>query len=321
MGIHRIQGPTVRAALREVERALGPGALIVETRAVAGGFEVAAVPGPSRRPPPDGGFCPAFRGLAARGRAFGLPDALLRRVDRAVRAAGLAGADPEAPAVLRSGAEALAGLLPTARLGADARATAFVGRAGVGRTATIAKLAARAARNGRPIALASLDVARPAASAALEDLAATLGLTFVRLRDGAALGSLLDADPTAPHLLVDTPPASPRDPPSIDGLGAALADPRVRSLLCVPAGARAGDAELLVESFGRLGPRAAVLTRWDETGRPGEILGLLAARGLPLAFIGTGPRIPGDLVDADAEVLAACALGLDEELAQRVLGP
>ena len=188
------------------------------------------------------------------------------------------------------------------------RIVALVGPSGVGKTTTVAKLAAAARMNGKSVALVSCDGFRVGAVDQLERYAELLGATFHVARTSSELADVLEAE-TADVVFVDT---SGR-PPSATQPEAALAARRkkgapvpVEVLLCLPASIRLADAARAVGVFASLVPTGICITKLDETASPsGLVHGPWAAK-LPLAVMCAGPRVPEDITPATrAAFLAA----------------
>jgi flagellar biosynthesis GTPase FlhF len=76
----------------------------------------------------------------------------------------------------------------------------------------------------------------------------------------------------------------------------------------LPAGLHRAEAERVLSRFAPLEPTCAALSRADDGGRPGEIVSALAARGVPLAFVTHGHRIPDDLSPASPRDVGAILL-------------
>ena len=193
------------------------------------------------------------------------------------------------------------------------RIVAMVGPSGVGKTTTVAKLAARARINGKSVALVSCDGFRVGAVDQLERYAELLGATFHVARTAADLAAVLEEE-TADVVFVDT---SGR-PPTATAPEAALAARRkkgapvpVEVILCMPASIRPSDAARVVGIFASLAPTAVCVTKVDETSSPsGLVHGPWAAK-LPLAIICAGPRVPEDVTPATSDVFFS-TIGCEE---------
>ena len=79
------------------------------------------------------------------------------------------------------------------------------------------------------------------------------------------------------------------------------------TLLCLAAGTRQRDCQVILDAYGALDVAAVCLTKWDETVAPGEALASVVERGLPLSHLCIGQEVPADIVVADAVQIASAA--------------
>ncbi len=198
-------------------------------------------------------------------------------------------------------------------------ALAFVGPTGVGKTTTALKLAAAARADGFPTQVISL-AGDDAHDARLEVLARGLAVPFARAANAVELQRALRSA-TAPFLLIDTAGTNPFDPRAIAALESLLATTPAVVSLTLPV---TGDLEETLETARRyapLRPRALILTKLDETRRPGMALGLAERLARPLLALTTGPSIPHDFVSASTAALAELASWTLERLERRLRSP
>jgi flagellar biosynthesis protein FlhF len=184
----------------------------------------------------------------------------------------------------------------------------FVGPPGVGKTTTIAKIAAQErARRGHRLALLGADGFRVGAIEQLRLYADILGSTFSAARTPDEFARALDS--AAHPLLVDTAGRSPSDDVAKEMFRVLGTRTDVRTHLVIPATASAKAAERMFQRFADARPTRVVLTRLDETDTIGPLVGVLRARQLPLSFFGTGQSVPADLQRVTAAVLADWVMG------------
>lgn len=256
------------------------------------------------------GAPPAKRGdrIAALLRARGIEGQAATRI--AARAKDAEGKDPESK--VREALKDVLTLSPWKEQTEGRRIVAMVGPSGVGKTTTVAKLAARARMKGQSVALISCDGYRVGAVDQLERYAELLGASFGVARTAGELAALLEEE-TADVVFVDTsgrPPAATAPEAALAARRKKDAPVHVDVILCVPASIRAADAARVVGVFAPLAPTAVCVTKLDETESPsGLVHGPWAAR-LPLAVICNGPRVPEDVAPATPDAIAA-ALGLE----------
>ena len=199
----------------------------------------------------------------------------------------------------------------------DARCiAAFVGPTGVGKTTTLAKLAARLSlRQGRSVGLVTADTYR---IGAVEQLATYARILRVPLEVAgspgelpAALGRLDGCD----AILIDTAGRAPRDDEHLSELAALLSHETadgtpIEAHLVLPVSAGPRALARAAGRYGRLGPVSTVLTKLDEAEGIGAAVELLrTAPPAPVSLVGTGQDVPDDLAAADPAALAAAALG------------
>ncbi len=202
---------------------------------------------------------------------------------------------------------------PATLPGGRMRLLAFVGTTGVGKTTTIAKLAARFALvERRRVGIVTLDTFRVAAAHQLETYGAIMNVPVRVAHDQAELGRHL-ADFAAQgmeRVLLDTTGRSPNDMIPLgetahvfDGLE------DVEKFLALPATLSARDMDHIVARFRHaLAPDALILTKLDEATDSacfGKVLTVQARHGLPLAYVTTGQRVPDDIAVPDAHAIAA----------------
>lgn len=243
----------------------------------------------------------------------GLAPELARRAMRAQIASGSHG--ERAPAELAR--TALARLLPSlvsfaddelsAGNAAQVPVTVFIGPTGVGKTTTIAKLAARIAlRERRRVELITLDTYRIAAVEQLRTYAEIIGAGFGVARSVLELDAMTRRFAGEAVVLVDTIGRSPHDLADQLELADYLrASDDVLKCLTLQATTHPADAEIVIKKFALYGANRLVVTKLDETARPGASVGVAAGSRLPLAYLCAGQRVPEDLERATPETLAA----------------
>jgi flagellar biosynthesis protein FlhF len=175
---------------------------------------------------------------------------------------------------------------------------AVVGPTGVGKTTSIAKLAARYALTGNPrdIALVTTDTYRIAAREQLETFGQIIGAPVYQATDGEHLHEILDALGVRRLVLIDTAGMGQRDVRLARQLSwFARADNRVQVLLALPGNGQTESLAEIVDAFLVARPVACILTKTDEANSLGGAFSVLIRTGLPLAYVANGQRVPEDL--------------------------
>src|SRR5262245_11969643 len=178
----------MRDALLRAQAELGDDAVVIQEEPAPGGGVTLSVARRSPRaaaaaaPAQDSTRVPLVREVAARLRATGTSEAFVQSVCAAIR-------DWPEPGVhvMDRAAAAIGARFPSVKLGRLERGTrilAFVGLTGVGKTTTIAKLAARMLRSGRRVELATLDALRVGAVEQLRAWSKELNVPLTVLRPG-----------------------------------------------------------------------------------------------------------------------------------------
>ena len=325
MQIKTFRARTIRDALERVRDEFGPQAAVLHTRpAPAGplarlfggvGVEVAAAPQapgwladrlPAPTPAPVGN--PTMVGGKLYGRLLEADVAPGLAADL-TREAG--GADAPLDAAIDSLAERLAVAGPIALKHGERRVVALVGPTGVGKTTTLAKLAATLSlRDGWRVGLLTVDTYRAAAVDQLEAYAQVVGLPLEVAGEPAETPAALERLGDVDLVLIDTAGRSPSDTRQLDRLRRFLeaASPdETHLVLSVGATPRALTASVL--RFAVASPDALVLTKLDESPSLGHAAAVVANQTLPISYLTDGQSVPEDFRVAERRSLAAALLG------------
>lgn len=198
---------------------------------------------------------------------------------------------------------------------------ALVGATGVGKTSTVAKLAARwVLRHGaRGLALISTDALRIGAHEQMLRLGRLVGAPTYAVDDLAELPALLDRLSDRKLVLIDTAGMSQRDarwPAMLASLAAG--SERVELVLTLAANAQSGSIEETVARCAVTRPASCVLTKLDEATSLGGTLSSLVRTRLPASYLSDGQRIPEDLRPARSFDLVATAVSLAQRNGESV---
>ncbi|MFK3920883.1 flagellar biosynthesis protein FlhF [Pseudomonas fulva] len=180
----------------------------------------------------------------------------------------------------------------------DGGVIAVVGPAGMGKTTTLAKLAARYVLKygAHNLALVSMDSFRIGAQEQLKTLGRILNVPVTYVDPGQSLAAALEPLLRKRVVLIDT-------------AGLQASDPALRMQLDTLAGRGIAAKNYLVlattsqkqvltaayHSYKRCGLAGCILTKLDESASLGDVLSLAISFRLPVAYLTDGPRIPDDL--------------------------
>jgi flagellar biosynthesis protein FlhF len=193
---------------------------------------------------------------------------------------------------------------------------AVVGPTGVGKTTTIAKLAARfGLRQGnRHIALISADSYRIGAQEQLATYARILDVPMRSVANVEELNAALNALADKRLILIDTAGMSQRDLQLSEKLAVLQAGNRkVRTLLALSATTQQAALKQAIQAFSVARPEACILTKLDEAASLGGVLSAIIDTAMPLAYTTDGQRVPEDLHLARSHTLVSRAVNLGQQ--------
>ncbi|MBI5330369.1 MAG: flagellar biosynthesis protein FlhF [Betaproteobacteria bacterium] len=191
---------------------------------------------------------------------------------------------------------------------------ALVGPTGVGKTTTVAKLAARAVlRHGaNKVALVTTDTYRIGAQDQLRIYGRILGVPVFAVRDESDLELTLSDLATRHLVLIDTVGMSQRDKRVAEQINLLCGDSStVQRLLLLGAPCQGVTLEEVARAYAGPGLIGSVLTKIDEALTFGPVLDVAMRHELPLHFITNGQRVPEDLHLANAAYLIDRAFRLN----------
>lgn len=184
---------------------------------------------------------------------------------------------------------------------------ALVGNAGVGKTTTIAKLAAKFQLvHKASVGLLSLDRRRIGGLEQLTCYADSMRLPLERPANAKELPQALARLKQYQIVLIDTPAINPGDPNGLAHIKSHLkALEGIKTLLVVSAESREEDLQDTARRYSSLNPAGAIITKTDLTRSHTDIVNFLCRQTLPVYFFSNGQRVPFDLTEATIERLAA----------------
>lgn len=183
---------------------------------------------------------------------------------------------------------------------------ALIGATGVGKTTTLAKIAARfVLEQGIDAALVTADTYRISAVEQLKTYSDIIGLPLEIVYSPQELKTAIHKFRKKDLILIDTAGRSQHNEFQMKELCDFLAvHPRIQRFLVMSATTKNRDAADILEKFSPCEPDHVIFTKTDETASVGLILNLLHGKDIRLAFLTNGQSVPDDIVPATPDALA-----------------
>jgi flagellar biosynthesis protein FlhF len=177
------------------------------------------------------------------------------------------------------------------------RIAAFIGCTGVGKTTTIAKLAAMQSRHHKKrVALITLDNYGIAAVEQLETYAQIIGIPLETAVNMAELKRGIKKHKDRELIIIDTPGINPHNKRLIQGLKGYFAKlPDLQTHLVLSATTKEKDLIAIMDAFNELNIQRLLFTKIDESYTYGNMVNLLKRTHIPLSFLCYGRKVPDDI--------------------------
>jgi flagellar biosynthesis protein FlhF len=221
-------------------------------------------------------------------------------------------ASPREPDMLEALEAILRRKLPPSRTPwerGERRVLAMIGPTGVGKTTTIAKIAARALLDSRlKVSLVTVDTYRIGATEHLGRYGEIMGAPTHVARDAATLSDALARSADADIVLVDT--AGRPDAASIaaqTALQHTVPDIELHLVLSAASGAR--EIRAAAKRYEKVGVHRMIFSKLDEADGPGSVLSATTAITCPISCVTDGQRVPDDIHSAAGARLIDTIIG------------
>ena len=190
------------------------------------------------------------------------------------------------------------------------KVVALIGPTGVGKTTTLAKIAAKfVLEQGARVALITADTYRISAVEQLKTYSDILGLPLEIVYNPEALRNAIEKHKDKQLILIDTAGRSQYNEYQMKELSGLLSiDADIEKHLVMSATTKTSDGVELLENFSICQPDRVIFTKVDETGTHGIILNILHRRKVALSYITNGQSVPDDIEPASVERLAELLL-------------
>ncbi len=176
-------------------------------------------------------------------------------------------------------------------------AVAFVGPTGVGKTTTVAKLAANFTQIEKEnVGLITVDFKRMAAYEQLKQYSEMLDLDLVATADGEQLAASIRRFGGKDLILIDTPGVNPFNGSDMNMLKGLLDNDQVDEVLLVLGlNTREDDLERIMTGFKLMNYTGLIFSKLDETQAWGALINLVWDRREFLSYITVGQNVPEDI--------------------------
>ncbi|MHB1421201.1 MAG: flagellar biosynthesis protein FlhF [Bacillota bacterium] len=191
------------------------------------------------------------------------------------------------------------------------RIISFIGPTGVGKTTTLAKLAAQFIFfHHKKVALATIDTYRIGAVEQLKIYGQILDVPVEVVMTPEELQQVVDRHQDKDYILIDTTGRPSRNAMQIRELWRFLeAVQPVETYLVLSCTTRGRDLMRIIEDYRLIDYQKLIFTKTDETEALGCILNVARSTNLPVVYITNGQNVPDDIKPVDTYQLAKMILG------------
>jgi len=187
----------------------------------------------------------------------------------------------------------------------------FLGPTGVGKTTTLAKIAANfMIKEGKKVGLITADTYRIAAVEQLKTYSEIMGTPITVIYSPKEMKDAIKKNSEADLILIDTPGKSHKNKKHFDEIKEIYkaAEPDEAYLL-ISATTKPKDCKDLINAYSFIDKYKLIFTKIDETSSLGVLLNVRELTGKPLSYVTTGQSVPDDIEVADVETISKKLLG------------
>lgn len=194
------------------------------------------------------------------------------------------------------------------------RIIVMVGPTGVGKTTTIAKLAANFTfLDYHKVAFITLDTYRVSAAEQLRTFAEIIGIPIKVVFSPADLDEAIQSFNDRDIIFIDTAGRSPYNQEQMNELAQFIDIARPdETILVLSVNTESTDLINIYERFSMVDIDKLIFTKFDETLCYGQLLNVFNKINKPVAYITNGQSVPDDIAVPDAQNIAVMVLGKDE---------
>ncbi|MCR9213025.1 MAG: hypothetical protein NXI13_04865 [Proteobacteria bacterium] len=179
------------------------------------------------------------------------------------------------------------------RLSAGGQPVMLIGAPGVGKTVTLAKIAAQAKLDGRQLQLVSTDTTRPGALEQLQSYADILEFKLHLAKTPEELSTLLSSGKldNKAEIMIDTAGVNAYDDEEISNLTRLIVASKAEPVAVIAAGTDTAEMGDIASRFAAIGAKRMIATRLDTTRRYGGLFTAANAAKLSFSYASVSPSV------------------------------
>lgn len=207
--------------------------------------------------------------------------------------------------------EAMAGLVPEHSAPKHKKYLNVFGPTGVGKTTTIAKIAAKAAvQDKKKVAFITTDTFRIAAIEQLRTYAEILDIPLEVAYSMDDFKKAKEKFAAYDFILIDSAGRNFRNSLYINQLREIIDfEDEMESHLVLAVTSKYSDMKNIIKQFTEIPIQSFIFTKFDETGTKGSVLNAVCEFQTPVSYITTGQNVPDDIIEADEKEIVNFILG------------